>query len=63
VRKWGLLVSELIFVAILLLGVASIYVPAALILAGMLGAYSCERASANLAVQEQMKKAKKARRS
>lgn len=39
---WILLVAELIFVGILLFGVAAIYVPAALILAGVLGVFACE---------------------
>lgn len=43
---WILLIAELIFVGILLFGVAAIYVPAALILAGLLGVWACERATA-----------------
>jgi hypothetical protein len=46
VVTWILLVSELIFVGILLFGVAMIYPPAALILAGIFGVWACERASA-----------------
>jgi hypothetical protein len=54
VVTWILLVSELIFVGILLFGVAMIYPPAALILAGLLGVWACERSSAARAAQEQM---------
>ena len=61
---WILLVFELIFVGILLFGVASIHVPAALILAGLLGVWACERASATrAAAAEQAKAVKKAKRS
>lgn len=34
---------EVVFVAVLLVGVALIFVPAALILAGVLGVVACER--------------------
>jgi len=41
---WILLALELVFVGVLLAGVALIYVPAALILGGILGVWACERA-------------------
>ena len=41
---WILLILELVFVGVLLAGVAMIYVPASLILGGILGVWACERA-------------------
>lgn len=41
-----LLLLEVVFAAVLVAGVAAIYWPAALILAGILGVVACERASA-----------------
>lgn len=40
---WLLLVVELLSVAVLAAGVAMIYVPAALVLVGVLGILACER--------------------
>lgn len=40
-----LLLLEVVFAAVLVAGVAFIYWPAALILAGLLGIVACERAS------------------
>lgn len=41
-----LLAVEIVFVSVLVAGVAMVYVPAALILAGFLGVVAVERASA-----------------
>lgn len=41
-----LLIIEVVFACVLLAGVAAIYWPAALILAGILGILACERADA-----------------
>ncbi len=42
-RVVWLLLAETLFVCVLLAGVALIFVPAALILAGLLGVLACER--------------------
>lgn len=46
-----LLLLEIAFAAVLVAGVAVIYWPAALILAGLLGVVACERASVDRAAQ------------
>ena len=43
--KWLLFTLEAAFLAALLLGVAMIYIPAAFIMAGVLGILACEWAS------------------
>lgn len=47
-KAWLLLAVELLAVLVLLAGVAMVYQPAALILAGVLGVLACERIGATL---------------
>ena len=42
-NTWLLLTIELVCVALLVAGVALVYVPAAMVLAGVLGVVACER--------------------
>lgn len=47
-----LLLTEIVFVGLVVAGVAVMYWPAALILAGVAGVFACERASARRAEAE-----------
>lgn len=47
-----LLLAEIVFVGLVVAGVAVMYWPAALILAGVAGVFACERASARRAEDE-----------
>lgn len=46
-----LIIVELLFAALMVTGVAFVYWPAAMILAGVLGVWACERAAARRAVR------------
>lgn len=46
-----LLLIEAVFAALMVTGVAFVYWPAAMILAGVLGVWACERAAARQAVR------------
>lgn len=45
--QWLLMVIELVFLAGFLIGVALVYVPAAIMLGGLIGVYACERWAAD----------------
>lgn len=52
VRQWLLIAVEVLFLALFVLGVWLVYWPAALMVTGLAGVYSCERWAASRAADQ-----------